>query len=64
MCLVCILVAQNIYVSLVINMHDVSLLVSWKTCGFKSYVAKYKILACTNNKTKAKFLPNYTKTKL
>ena len=38
MCLVCILVAQNIYVSLVINMHDVSLLVSWKTCGFKSYV--------------------------
>ena len=45
-------------------MHDVSLLVSWKTCGFKSYVCKYKILACTNNKTKAKFLPNYTKTKL
>ena len=21
------------------NMHDVSLLVSWKTCGFKSYVS-------------------------
>ena len=55
MCLVCIFVAQNIYVSLVINMHDISLLVSWKTCGSKAIYVSTKFWLVLTTKLKQNF---------